>query len=78
MRKVIFAKYPGRCAISGVKIRPGDQITYDTESRKAYFTEPGDGPVNFITLNNQGTYKTFTRNAKGRCEDSPCCGCCTI
>jgi hypothetical protein len=22
--------------------------------------------------------KEFTRNARGRCEDAPCCGCCTI
>jgi hypothetical protein len=21
---------------------------------------------------------TFIRNARGRCEDAPCCGCCTI
>jgi hypothetical protein len=21
---------------------------------------------------------SFTRNANGRCEDAPCCGCCTI
>jgi hypothetical protein len=20
----------------------------------------------------------FSRNARGRCEDAPCCGCCTI
>jgi hypothetical protein len=22
--------------------------------------------------------KEYTRNKKGRCEDAPCCGCCTI
>ena len=22
--------------------------------------------------------QTFYRNRKGRCEDAPCCGCCTI
>jgi len=21
---------------------------------------------------------TFTRNARGTCEDAPCCGCCTV
>jgi hypothetical protein len=21
---------------------------------------------------------TFYRNSRGRCEDAPCCGCCTI
>lgn len=22
--------------------------------------------------------QTFTRNTRGRCEDAPCCGCCTF
>lgn len=22
--------------------------------------------------------RSFTRNKRGRCEDAPCCGCCTI
>jgi len=22
--------------------------------------------------------QSFTRNKRGRCEDAPCCGCCTI
>lgn len=78
MQKTMIAKYKGTCAISGAAIRPGDQITYDTASKKAWFTEPGDCRVNTITLNEQGRYRTFTRNAAGRCIDAPCCGCCTI
>jgi hypothetical protein len=78
MRKTMLAKYRGRCADSGAVINVGDEITYDTVARKSYLTEPGDSRVEFITLNNQGTYKTFTRNAAGRCIDAPCCGCCTI
>ena len=31
-----------------------------------------------ITLFNEGKASTFYRNARGRCEDAPCCGCCTI
>jgi len=78
MQKNMIAKYPGKCAISGSPIRVGDNITDDTVARKAFFREHDDSRVNFITLNNQGTYKTFTRNSRGRCEDAPCCGCCTI
>jgi hypothetical protein len=22
--------------------------------------------------------REYTRNARGRCEDAPCCGCCSI
>jgi hypothetical protein len=25
-----------------------------------------------------GDGATYTRNSRGRCEDAPCCGCCTI
>lgn len=78
MQKRMIAKYSGKCAISGIPISPGDQITYDTLTKKAWITEPGDCQIDTITLNNQGTYRTFTRNKAGRCIDAPCCGCCTI
>jgi hypothetical protein len=78
MQKTMIAKYRGKCAISGADINPGDEITYDTATKKAWFTEPGDSRVNTITLNDQGRYRTFTRNSAGRCIDAPCCGCCTI
>lgn len=45
MQKVMTAKYPGKCAISGARINPGDEITFDTITRKAWFTEPGDCQV---------------------------------
>ena len=35
--------------------------------------EDGNG-VDVITTSGG----TFTRNSNGRCEDAPCCGCCTI
>ncbi|QJD52206.1 hypothetical protein PBI_JF4_77 [Mycobacterium phage JF4] len=31
-------------------------------------------PVHTITLNSGAV---LTVNARGRCEDAPCCGCCT-
>jgi hypothetical protein len=34
--------------------------------------------VNAITLIGDQGAKTFYRNARGRCIDAPCCGCCTI
>ncbi len=30
--------------------------------------------VSTITIGNN----SYTRNVRGRCEDAPCCGCCTI
>jgi hypothetical protein len=79
MIKIMRAKYPGRCSRTGVPIRPGDEIAFDTATRTAYITCEDDAQeINTITLNDQGRYRTFTRNARGRCEDAPCCGCCTI
>ena len=79
MVKTMKAKYRGRDARTGVAIYPGDEIQYDTITRQAWITgEPGDCRVDTVTFNNQGVYRTFTRNARGRCIDAPCCGCCTI
>jgi hypothetical protein len=47
MRKQMTAKYAGRCAVSGAPIRKGDWITFDTVTRKAWFTEQGDCQVSF-------------------------------
>ena len=88
MQKVMRAKYRGRCAVSGAQINPGDEITYDTTTKKAWFTEPGDcqveaGPYlgarksayvsNVYSIGGREYY----RNKSGLCIDAPCCGCCT-
>lgn len=88
MRKQMTAKYAGRCALSGAPIRKGDWITYDTVTRKAWFTEPDDCQVSFNDYTNRRPNyvsdvfniggKEFYRNKAGRCIDSPCCGCCTV
>jgi hypothetical protein len=75
MIKTMQARYPGRDAITGHRINPGDEIKYDTVTRKAWIAEPGDFAVTFYGENGAST---FYRNPRGRCEDAPCCGCCTI
>ena len=47
MKKQMTARFDGRCALSGVAIRKGDWITYDTITRKAYLTEHDDCQVSF-------------------------------
>lgn len=42
MHKTMIAKYRGVCAISGAPIRPGDDIVYDTVTKKTWIVEPGD------------------------------------
>lgn len=74
MVKTMYARYPGKCSRTGAPIRPGDHIQYDTSTRRAWITsEPGE-----IVFYGEHGPSRFTRNPAGRCEDAPCCGCCTI
>jgi hypothetical protein len=73
--KSMRAKYPGHCSRSGARINPGDDIKFDTVTRRAWLEEPGDSRVIFY---GEHGATVFHRNRNGRCEDAPCCGCCTI
>ena len=89
MQKIMIAKYKGRCAHSGAQINPGDEITFDTVTRKAWFTEPGDSQViegDYLAARTKSNYvsnvysiggREYYRNKNGLCIDAPCCGCCT-
>ena len=70
----MIAKYYGRCARTGAAIRPGDVITFTT-ARKAVLVQRMHNEVSDVI---QFGDNTFYRNKAGRCEDAPCCGCCTI
>lgn len=48
MIKTMLAKYRGICAISGAPIFIGDEIKYDTVTRKAWLTEHDDCKVRFL------------------------------
>ena len=86
MQKTMLAKYRGRCALSGAPIFPGDQITYDIATKKAFLCEPGDCSVSGAYLGQKKRVsdifsiggQEYYRNKHGRCIDAPCCGCCTI
>lgn len=76
----MIARYPGKCARTGAAIRPGDTITF-TPARKAVLVQrmhvtPYTSDV-FVFGGEDGS-RAFYRNKNGRCEDAPCCGCCTI
>jgi hypothetical protein len=81
MIKTIKARFNGRCAISGAPIRAGDDVLFDTVTRKTWYGEPKDFD---IVPDKKGSYlisignNSFIRNKQGRCIDAPCCGCCTI
>lgn len=90
MQKIMKAKYRGRCSITGAAINPGDDIVFDTATRKAWFSEPGDCQVEAAAGPYLAARKTryvsdvysvggreYYRNKQGLCIDAPCCGCCT-
>ena len=96
MIKTMTARYVGRDAFTGHAIRPGDEIQYDTVTRRAWIAEPGDmsnleddqqdvidhpsrySPAWVSHVWTSASGREYYRNKQGRCEDAPCCGCCTI
>lgn len=83
MIKKMQAKYPGKCSLSGARINPGDFILYNTDTKRAQL-EPDADTIQFTTTSPRASDvfnfsgREFYRNKAGRCEDAPCCGCCTI
>ena len=85
MKKRMFAKYAGKCSRTGHPIAAGDDIIYDTDTRTAYINDDEDeGRLSFTSSEGLRSNvfniggREYYRNKAGRCEDSPCCGCCTI
>lgn len=83
MKKRMFAKYKGIDARTGEPIRPGDEIIFDTITRQAWITDEDEDRLTFTAREYRSDVfniggREFYRNKAGRCEDAPCCGCCTI
>lgn len=67
------AKYSGRCAATGRPFSAGDLIDYNKAKKRAVLVAENK-PIEIRFASGA----TFYRNARGRCIDAPCCGCCTI
>lgn len=80
-------RYPATCAVCGNTVParggtlsrggiPEPAVRAITGWRVTHLAcATGTPAVVAITLNSG---VTLTRNARGRCEDAPCCGCCTF
>lgn len=88
--KEITAKFKGRCIGCPNPVLPGQAILFHGKGRSEHvecglYNDDLDGvpfdrgygnPVRVhVTRFNSGA--TQIRNTRGRCEDAPCCGCCT-
>jgi hypothetical protein len=72
MIKRIQSKYAGQCARTRQRFAAGAWVDFDTRTRQVSLPERAVSDVF------QFGESTFYRNKRGRCEDAPCCGCCTI
>ena len=84
------ARFASTCAATGTQIAAGDTIDYDRARKKATLVAkaaPGTAPPEPEGRTMRARYGShYTRFAggaeaftskRGRCEDAPCCGCCS-
>ena len=74
----MIARFPGKCARTGRAIRPGDVITFTSARKAVLVQQQHNAGSDNVSDTVQFGDRTFYRNRNGRCEDAPCCGCCTI
>jgi hypothetical protein len=70
-------RYPGTCTACGGRVRRFAGTLHKTPSgvyTVQHLACAEGGKVNVIRMGGH----EYTQNARGRCEDAPCCGCCTI
>jgi hypothetical protein len=76
MLRTMKARFPGRCKGCSSPIVPGDLIAFVRSGVSYHQDCEKNKKVNTIYFPSSNT--TIYRNAKGTCEDAPCCGCCTF
>jgi hypothetical protein len=85
--KRMESKFSGTCGACSVRFPRGTLIDYDRSAprgRKASHADCNDPGTHvshaeanpMIEIRTSGG--TFYQRANGRCEDAPCCGCCTM
>lgn len=67
------AKFSSKCPACGGRIAAGSEIS---KSGGRYVCAACTAGTSTIEIRTSGG--TFYRNARGTCEDAPCCGCCTF
>lgn len=50
---------------------------FDADDPRAHLAADRRAARSGITVSRFSSGAVVTRNARGRCEDAPCCGCCT-
>ena len=73
---VITSKYKGTCKSCGGSIRRGEKIDWSKGSGARHI-DCAEGSQGRSVEYRFSSGATMYQNSNGRCEDAPCCGCCT-
>lgn len=78
--KRMKARYAGKCGECGGRFPAGASIDYDRNAPKglkSFHADCGASDENPVVESTTAS-GTFYQRSGGRCEDAPCCGCCTF
>ena len=83
---LMTARFAGSCSECGQRFEAGTEIDYHRNAPKGQKAMHVDcnavGPMKrdyqTVSYEVRTASGTFYQNRAGRCEDAPCCGCCTI
>ena len=67
------ASFPAGALIDFQKGAPKGRKTFHVDCNEPAFENDSNPVIEIITSGG-----TFTQRRGGRCEDAPCCGCCTF
>jgi len=72
-------RYPGNCRVCGGRVarNAGSLEKLGGRWTVAHLDCARTGEAEVVTFHSPTTGWTGTQNRRGRCEDAPCCGCCT-
>jgi hypothetical protein len=72
---IISAKFNGTCRACRGPITQGEKISWSRGVRGAKHADC-DGQARSILVQLSSGAEIY-QNSRGRCEDAPCCGCCS-
>ena len=72
-------RYPGKCLYCGghVAVNAGNCFKRGAKFVVAHLACNDAKSPRVISIYSPVSGNFWTQNSRGRCEDAPCCGCCT-
>ena len=74
-------RYPGPCSQCGARVPAlgGNLVRVSGQLRPVHLCcDDVTSPTRSVVEFRFSSGEVATRNVRGRCEDAPCCGCCTF